>query len=732
MIFFNSITSITIKRIAIIVFHLLLTLLPGNILAQQAYCDTLKNELPKVKSLYERANIELQLAYLYEEVNADSLKHYASLVIKHAKQIKNDTLLCHGYLKYATLFSGFPKSRFLDSTWYYIDQAHNVAKKTPYIRGMASCFELKGNLKLNTTDKNGAITDLLEAKKLYVQSGDNESSYRVAFFIAQTYEIAGNYDKAFALYDSIGDIKALKNKDFYISFLEIVGTSYQKAKKFEKSLKYYQEAYSKLMVVGDNCEKHRILMKMASAYHFLGNSDSTKYYYDKTISYNDSCISNNRNGNDCVRLADICFDNKRFNEAEKYYLQSLDIVRGNGWNDSELYTLERISNFYKTQKNYAKALDYLQQYIHLKDNLKIEQLGQIINGALSDLQLATQKAELTKLYQVQGSMLKRNYIIIAYFIASALLFFSFWYIQAGLLFNFAKARLEQDGTKPVNSLWQYIPPRILQGNLNAVLVGLFYAVLNVGCYLLFFKTQHGVTASVYWAFIAWFMFFISDRLFSNRLISNSLSFKKELTLQQIILVLFMIVLTLVAIAINLIDVVFAEYFYFALLIAASLSITMGLIALIQYKKRFNILSEKLVDIYNKKLQERKNAHTVQNNSDAKEDCISIDNNGKPVEINLNNLLYIVSDNVYQEFISFEDEKTTKTLVRNTMGNIEKCLNDSNHFLRCHRSYIVNTSKIASIVRVSRQYYFVFEKSDDRIPISRITEDDILKEFSDLR
>jgi len=732
MIFFHTITRFTIKRVTIIVFYLLLTLLSCKAFAQQAYCDTLKNELQKVKSLYERVNIELQLAYLYEEVNADSLKHYASLVIKHAKQIKNDTLLCHGYLKYATLFSGFPKNKLLDSTWYYIDQAYTIAQKTLYIRGMASCFELKGNLKLNTADKNGAITDLLEAKKLYAQSGDNESSYMVAFFIAQTYEMGGNYDMAFALYDSIGDIKALKNKDFYISFLEIVGTSYQKAKKYEKSLKYYQEAYSKLMVVGDNCEKHRILMKMASAYHYLGNADSTKYYYDKTISYTDSCARNNRNGNDCVRLADICFDNKRFKEAERHYLQSLEIVRENAWKDSELYTLERISNFYKTTRDYAKALDYLQQYIHLKDNLKIEQVSQIINGALSDLELATQKAELTRLNQEHSSMLKRNYIIIAYFIASLLLFLSFWYIQAGLLFNFAKARLEHDNTEPVNSLWHYIAPRVIQGNLHAIFVGLFYAVLNLGGYLFFFKTHFGVTAPICWAFIAWFIFIISEKLFSKLLSSRSLPFKMELALQLIILFSFMIILTLAAIVINLIGVVFEQYFYFALLIAASLSITMGLATLLQYQKRFNILSEKLVDIYNIKLQERKNAQPDQNNANTKEDCISIDNNGKPVEINLNNLLYIISDNVYQEFISFENEKTTRTLVRNTMGNIEKCLTDYNHFLRCHRSYIVNTSKIASIVRVSRQYYFALEKSDYRIPISRITEEDILKKFSNLR
>ncbi len=100
-----------------------LLLLSGGVSAQLAYSDTLRFELSKAKNMYEKVNIELQLAYIYSDVDADSLKHYANRVIEHSKQLKNDTLLCHGYLKYAMLFEKFPKTRIIDSTWYYIDKA---------------------------------------------------------------------------------------------------------------------------------------------------------------------------------------------------------------------------------------------------------------------------------------------------------------------------------------------------------------------------------------------------------------------------------------------------------------------------------------------------------------------------------------------------------------------------------------------------------------------------------
>jgi DNA-binding LytR/AlgR family response regulator len=109
--------------------------------------------------------------------------------------------------------------------------------------------------------------------------------------------------------------------------------------------------------------------------------------------------------------------------------------------------------------------------------------------------------------------------------------------------------------------------------------------------------------------------------------------------------------------------------------------------------------------------------------------ILIENAGEKIEVDINSLLYIVSDNVYQELICMEDQKITKKLVRTTMGNIEKSLNDYNYFLRCHRSYIVNTNRVTSIIGNSRQYYFVLEKSTEKIPISRSTANDVLEEFA---
>jgi DNA-binding LytR/AlgR family response regulator len=167
-----------------------------------------------------------------------------------------------------------------------------------------------------------------------------------------------------------------------------------------------------------------------------------------------------------------------------------------------------------------------------------------------------------------------------------------------------------------------------------------------------------------------------------------------------------------------------------MLITANLFITLSLGSLVQYRIRFGIMSENMVAGFNKKLLDRKNntapQYAAQQISSSN---ITIDDNGKQLEINLDNLLYIVSDNIYQEFITLEGEKTTKALVRNTMGNIEKSLSDYKIFLRCHRSYIINTNRITAIIRHSRQYYFVLDRTNEKIPISRNTENEILEKFT---
>lgn len=719
----------SLKKSYLISLFLLVLGFSSTLFAEQPIFDSLRTQLKNAKSTTEQIAIELDLAYNYLFINADSLRHYANLVIRKSKQTRDNRMLFDGYMQYSGLFHGFPEIQNQDSLWYYLDLAYNAAEKASCTSCMAGCFLQKGVSKMGTEDEEGAIDDLLKAKKLFIQSGDpTEESYLTDFYIAQIYELGGHYDKAIAIFDSIIHLNKVIKSNNYVQFLEIIGNTYQSVKDYNKSLEYYKKAHAAIMKIGDNYDKHRISMKLASVYHYLGNAGSTDYFYKETMKYADSCKDSNRMENDCVRLADICFDKKLYDEAENLYLKSLTIVRMNNWSDSELYTLERISNFYQTTKDYSKALDFLQQYIRLKEKIKIEKLGHMIDKALTDQELENKKNELSILKNEQAN--RRNHFIIALISVSSVLFFLIWYIQAGLLYHFSKTKLAKINTLHAKSLWNYVPPAITPSHINSVLSGVLFTLLNLGVYFLFYK-QTGTLITIVWAIVSLLLFYGSERLyFLYHTRRKSLPFKRELLQLLTGLLPFIAILTITALLFKLIQDTPEQYIYFALLITANFFITLSLGILFQYRTRFGILSENLIEEFNIKLLDRQNNPVLQYTSTQVSPVnISIDDNGKEVVINLANLLYIVSDNVYQEFISFEGDKTSTTLVRNTLGNIEKSLSDYNTFLRCHRSYIINTNRITSIIRKSRQYYFVLDKTNEEIPISRNAENEILEKFT---
>jgi DNA-binding LytR/AlgR family response regulator len=150
--------------------------------------------------------------------------------------------------------------------------------------------------------------------------------------------------------------------------------------------------------------------------------------------------------------------------------------------------------------------------------------------------------------------------------------------------------------------------------------------------------------------------------------------------------------------------------------------------LLQYRQRIEQLNELFLEEFKQKLQ----LHATKVEAkELKQEIVSFNNAGKNIDIDLSTIVYIVSDNIYQEFVCHENGKITKILVRNTLSTIEKQLEKYPEFLRCHRSYIVNTRNIVSIDGNSRQQSFLLDMVDEKIPISRSLTSEILYQFDAL-
>ncbi|MBS2211748.1 LytTR family transcriptional regulator DNA-binding domain-containing protein [Carboxylicivirga mesophila] len=96
-----------------------------------------------------------------------------------------------------------------------------------------------------------------------------------------------------------------------------------------------------------------------------------------------------------------------------------------------------------------------------------------------------------------------------------------------------------------------------------------------------------------------------------------------------------------------------------------------------------------------------------------------DENGKiKLSIQLSEILYLVSmDNYVEIYYQIEGEQVRKELIRNSLKNLEEPLQQL-PIRRCHRSYMINTSKITIIKRLEKKQVAMLKGIQEPIPISK--------------
>jgi len=89
-----------------------------------------------------------------------------------------------------------------------------------------------------------------------------------------------------------------------------------------------------------------------------------------------------------------------------------------------------------------------------------------------------------------------------------------------------------------------------------------------------------------------------------------------------------------------------------------------------------------------------------------------------IKISEKNLLYIKAEGNYCLLVYNENSILKNKLVRSSLKKIEHLTNNSNRFVRCHKSYIVNLNKISNVIGNAKGYTFYFKNYKFQIPVSR--------------
>ena len=104
-------------------------------------------------------------------------------------------------------------------------------------------------------------------------------------------------------------------------------------------------------------------------------------------------------------------------------------------------------------------------------------------------------------------------------------------------------------------------------------------------------------------------------------------------------------------------------------------------------------------------------HYVEAHSDNRKEFIGFD---------INNLIYITSQGNYASFFLKKENSydLKEEILRVTLSKIESNLKNYSSIIRCHKSYIINTSYIDDITGNARGYLLKSKFLSFEIPVSR--------------
>lgn len=182
---------------------------------------------------------------------------------------------------------------------------------------------------------NNAIIFFNKGKKLSFSINDRVQEIKFNNNISLVYNEIGKYDLAISIAKNSDEMTNLIKKEYTLQ-------------------QYYRSKSNIYLNLGNFYENYYDLKR-----DNLILLDSAEYYYKKTLIYSDESILNKIAAN--INLANISYFRKKYDLAEKRYLSTLNIVKGNNLENNYLNLIYNLGDLYFEKKDYNKALLYFKK-----------------------------------------------------------------------------------------------------------------------------------------------------------------------------------------------------------------------------------------------------------------------------------------------------------------------------------------------------------------------------------
>jgi len=332
-----------------------------------------------------------QLVYAQEQSTIDSL-------LKRLETINVDT----SKVDLLNDLSNRHQRKNHDKAEYFAMQALNLAKNSGYKKGIASSYEMIGDVNLYIGKYDKAIEYYEKLLKIVKEIGDKRSISTSLNNIGITHYYQSNYDKAIEYFlrslkfkEEIGDRRGIagslnnigiiyKNQgnsdkalEYYLKSMKIseeigdkrrisaclgsIGIIYDVWGNYDEAINYFLKSLKIKQEIGDKRGISGILSNIGIAYRNQGNSDKAIGYYSKSLKIAEE-IRDNVIISICLNGIGLTYlEQKKYNKALSNFKKAQKIIHEIGSKTLIVESVNFFGELHLKQNNYKKALQYYQQ-----------------------------------------------------------------------------------------------------------------------------------------------------------------------------------------------------------------------------------------------------------------------------------------------------------------------------------------------------------------------------------
>lgn len=295
---------------------LLSIFISSSLAAQTEELDSLKNEVLR-ESLHDtvKAYLYNDISYLYRSIDPIEVRKYARKALDFSKIDRPSKFLARSYLM---LSRGYVYESIYDSALIY-------AKKSLAV-GQAI------NHTISIVDAN------IELSVIWKEQGRYDEAFKAAF---ESLNIA----------DSIGD-------DFRVAVFSLdIGLMFYDQYQTDEAVSSFQRSYNAFKELGIKGGMMAAKGNIGLAYKQI---DASKAYetYDEMLKEFGSLFSKNDSARCFSNLGNILIDLERYDEAEKYILQALELREALNFPSSLAYSYKELAELYLKTEEFNKAKYY--------------------------------------------------------------------------------------------------------------------------------------------------------------------------------------------------------------------------------------------------------------------------------------------------------------------------------------------------------------------------------------